>query len=128
MAGRITDAEENRFVLSSRFRKRLLAPGIPVDRIVLVLEEVRRLLTGQPVCVCWFGSCHSFSFFLSTAGDQRREQDHACQDPPVSRKHPHIIVLDLTNGKARLYAFPMVLLHPFGISFPALLLLALLLP
>ena len=41
MAGRVADAQENRLVLLARPGKGGRAPGIPVHRIVRVLEEVR---------------------------------------------------------------------------------------
>ncbi len=49
VAGGVTDRDEQRAVLLARAREGLLAPGVPVDRIVLVLEEVRRGLSGQAV-------------------------------------------------------------------------------
>ena len=53
MAGRITDAEEDRLVFRARLRERLVAPGKPVHRIVLVLEQVRRLLAREAVGGRW---------------------------------------------------------------------------
>ena len=49
VAGRVADREEDRLVLGLRPRERLGAPGIPVDRVVGVLEQVRARLAGQPV-------------------------------------------------------------------------------
>ena len=49
MASRITDTQENGFILAPRFFKRFLAPGIPVYRIELMLQEVRRFFPGQAV-------------------------------------------------------------------------------
>src|SRR5205085_586056 len=46
---RVADREEHRLVLAPRFRERLVAPGIPVDRVVRVLQEVRRRFFGQTV-------------------------------------------------------------------------------
>ena len=51
VAGGITDAQENRFVLRARLRKRLIAPREPVHGIVRVLEQIRRFLARQAVCV-----------------------------------------------------------------------------
>ena len=69
MAGRVADAQEDRPVLLARLGEGLLAPGIPIHRVVLVLEQVRRFLPRQPVrvgrrggggcsvtMVCTFGS------------------------------------------------------------------------
>ena len=40
VAGGIPDRQENRFVFAPGLRKGLLAPRIPVDRIVRVLQQV----------------------------------------------------------------------------------------
>ena len=40
VAGGVSDAQENRLVFLPGAGQRLLAPGIPVDRIVCVLEEI----------------------------------------------------------------------------------------
>ena len=42
VAGRIADAEKDRLVSVPRFGERVVAPFLPVQRVVLVLEEVRR--------------------------------------------------------------------------------------
>jgi hypothetical protein len=49
VAGRITDAEEDWFVLLAGAGERFIAPGKPVDGIVLVLEEVWRLFPGEAI-------------------------------------------------------------------------------
>src|SRR5207248_1643071 len=49
VAGRIADREENWPVVLVRERQGLLAPRVPVDGVVLVLEEVRRALARKPV-------------------------------------------------------------------------------
>ncbi len=49
VAGGVADGEEDRLVFLARLGERLLAPGIPVDRVVGVLEEVRALLGGEVV-------------------------------------------------------------------------------
>ena len=49
VAGRVADREEDRLVLGLRPGERLGAPGIPVDRVVRVLEQVRAGLAGQAV-------------------------------------------------------------------------------
>ena len=51
MAGGVADAEEDRLVLRSRPGESLLAPGIPVDRVELVLEQVGRFLARLTVGV-----------------------------------------------------------------------------
>src|SRR5581483_2304941 len=49
VTGRVADREEDRPVGLPRPGERLLAPGIPVHRVVLVLEEVGARLAGQAV-------------------------------------------------------------------------------
>ena len=49
VAGRVADREQNRQLPITRARERLLAPRIPIHRVVLVLKEVRRRLVGKPV-------------------------------------------------------------------------------
>ena len=51
VTGGITNREKYRFVLMPRFGKGVFAPGIPVHRIVRVLEKVRGLLVREPVRV-----------------------------------------------------------------------------
>jgi hypothetical protein len=49
VTGGVADREEDRLVLTPGLLERLLAPRVPVDRIVRVLEQVRRFLAGQAV-------------------------------------------------------------------------------
>jgi hypothetical protein len=49
VAGRVADGEEDRPVLTSRPLERLVAPGVPVDGVVGVLEEVGARLLGETV-------------------------------------------------------------------------------
>ena len=49
VAGGVADREQDRPVLVPRAGERLLAPGVPVDRVLGVLEEVRARLVRQPV-------------------------------------------------------------------------------
>ena len=51
IAGGIADTEEYRFVFLFSVLKSLRAPGIPVNWIVGVLEEIRRLLTDQVITI-----------------------------------------------------------------------------
>jgi hypothetical protein len=41
MTGRVADREEDRFILTARFGEGFLAPRIPIDRVMCVLEKVR---------------------------------------------------------------------------------------
>src|SRR4051794_20403268 len=49
VARRVADREQDRLVLLACARERLLAPRMPVHRVVLVLEEVGRGLLREPV-------------------------------------------------------------------------------
>src|SRR5690606_12942448 len=49
VAGRVSDRHEHRLVELLRARERLGAPRIPVDGVVLVLEQVRRGLAREAV-------------------------------------------------------------------------------
>ena len=49
VAGRVADREEDRLVLGAGAREGLLAPRVPVDRVVFVEEEVGARLTRQTV-------------------------------------------------------------------------------
>jgi hypothetical protein len=49
MAGRIADAQKNGLVFPARPAERLVAPRIPIDRIMLVLQQVRRLLAREAI-------------------------------------------------------------------------------
>ena len=51
VAGRIADREQDRLVGALGFRQRLRAPGPPVDRIVLMLKEIRAGLLGETIFV-----------------------------------------------------------------------------
>ena len=46
---RVADREEDRFVVSARFRERLVGPREPVDRIVRVLEQVGAARVREPI-------------------------------------------------------------------------------
>ena len=49
VAGRVPDREEDRPVQGARALQRLRSPGVPVDRVVGVLQQVRARLAGEPV-------------------------------------------------------------------------------
>ena len=49
VAGRVADRDEQRLLLVARAGQRLLAPRVPVDGVVLVLEEVGGGLVGEAV-------------------------------------------------------------------------------
>ena len=49
VTGRVSDRQEDGFFFGARLLEGFRAPGIPVDGVVLVLEEVRRGLAGEAV-------------------------------------------------------------------------------
>src|SRR4051794_30131345 len=49
MAGRVADAEEDRFVFLAGFRESFLAPGKPIDGVGLMLQQGWRFFACQPV-------------------------------------------------------------------------------
>ncbi len=49
VAGGITYGQKNGFVFFSRLVKRLFSPGIPIHRIMGVLEKIWAFFQGQPV-------------------------------------------------------------------------------
>jgi len=51
VTGRVTDREQDRPAGALGFRERLRAPGPPVDRIVLMLKEIRARLLGETIFV-----------------------------------------------------------------------------
>ncbi len=49
VAGRVADREQDRPLLAAGALERLVAPGVPLDRVLGVLEQVRAGLAGEPV-------------------------------------------------------------------------------
>ena len=66
VAGGITYREKDGFVFLARFGKRVLTPGVPIDRIMRVLKKVGRLLVREPVSVLEF-FCSARRCQVSTA-------------------------------------------------------------
>ncbi|MDC4225991.1 MAG: hypothetical protein MPW15_17510 [Candidatus Manganitrophus sp.] len=67
VAGGVADGEEDRLVLIFGLFKRLLPPGVPIDRIVRMLEEIRAGFVNEAIGVLvlihWF---YPFLFGLKT--------------------------------------------------------------
>jgi hypothetical protein len=55
VAGAVADAEEDGFVFAFGFFEGFFAPWVPVDGVVLVLEEVGGFFAGEPVGVARLG-------------------------------------------------------------------------
>ncbi len=51
VTGSITNGKEDGFILPCRTGKRFSPPGIPVNRVICVLEKVRTLFMDEPVMV-----------------------------------------------------------------------------
>src|SRR5262245_6540172 len=61
MAGGVANAEQNGFVLRLGLRQSFLTPGVPIHRIMGMLEEVRARLMNQAVGLSMF---HRVALFL----------------------------------------------------------------
>ena len=66
MAGGVADAEKDRLIFGFRFLQRVLAPGVPIHRIVGVLEQVGAGLICQAVGHT-FSNCNTNIMHHSTA-------------------------------------------------------------
>ena len=53
VAGGIADREEDRFILGTGLFERDIAPGIPIDGIGGVLEQVGAGFAGQAIALSW---------------------------------------------------------------------------
>jgi hypothetical protein len=49
MAGRVSNAQKDGFVLGSGFGKRFITPGMPINRIIRMLEQVWGIFVDQVV-------------------------------------------------------------------------------
>ena len=76
----VPDAQQHRHVALARLRERLLAPLLPVDGVVLVLEEVRRGGTREPVR---HGSCLPQTQGPRGVAATRRGREWAVRRSPV---------------------------------------------
>jgi hypothetical protein len=47
--GRLSNAEKDGPIFTVRFFKRFWPPGIPIDRVICVLEQIRRRLMDQAI-------------------------------------------------------------------------------
>src|ERR1051325_180827 len=90
MAGRITHAQKDRFVLAAGLVERFLSPGIPIDRVGSVLEKIRTFLPRKTI---GFTRNHRGIFiclndvaFRSHTGNGR---EHYAQNPETEMGHPH---------------------------------------
>jgi hypothetical protein len=52
MTGRISNAKKNRFVFGSSLGECRITPGVPVHWIMLVLKQVRALLSRESIRMC----------------------------------------------------------------------------
>ena len=86
MAGGIADREQDRLARALGFRQRLVAPGPPVHRVVLVLEEIGARLAREPVRSAVLAVCSTWgvaapSLKLNAASSAR------CGDPMSDATH-----------------------------------------
>ncbi len=87
VAGGVADRDEERHVTRARRREGLLAPGVPVDRVAGVREQVRALLAGEPVRRChgygWTLMCRTAGYCASASTMLRSEM--RCSEAMVMR-------------------------------------------
>ena len=76
VAGRVPDREEDGLLLRLRASEGFRAPRVPVDRIVLVLEQVRTLFAREPI---------GHGGTITPAGDQGFRRTRTNRPIPVSR-------------------------------------------
>ncbi len=77
----IADGEEDQLALLLGLGQRLGAPGIPIDRIVGVQQQVRAGLFGQAVGVLLLGRCLRRLLLGAAASPQRQPQERAERMP-----------------------------------------------
>jgi hypothetical protein len=63
VAGGIADTKEDRLVFSLGFLKSLITPGIPIYRVMGMLQKVGGFLVNQPVGEFRFGHWESSLFY-----------------------------------------------------------------
>ena len=107
VAGRVADAQENRFVFAPGLGESLLSPRIPVHGIVLVLQQVGRFLARKAVGMrgrmSGSGGGHGFSGFsfdcIFRRGAQGCERQH--QENLRPERHTSTIGQRCQPGKAQ---------------------------
>ena len=92
----VADGEEDRLVFCVRPAEGLLAPGIPVDRVVGMLEKVGTLLMDESV---WFPSGHSTPFLPLNGGYDKPSGGNIPLHAPESVHHPYTPRERYLNGK-----------------------------
>ena len=68
VAGRVPDREEDRLVLGGGARDRLVPPGVPIDGVGRVLEQVRARLAGEAVCRTGWGAHSGLRLPVASTG------------------------------------------------------------
>src|SRR5579884_1211705 len=78
VARRVADRQKNRLVLAARFFKCLRAPRKPIDRVVRVLEQIRRFFFREAICKFWGGWCGHVLGLGSAGKNKRAENNDEC--------------------------------------------------
>ena len=86
MAAAVTDAHEHQLVLRLRLGKGLIAPGVPVHRVVGVLQEIDRAFAREVVGRLTI----EVAFAVSAAADGQGEEEGDASDLDVWM--PHAVV------------------------------------
>src|SRR5204862_3962196 len=68
MTSRIPDAEKYRLIFRASLGESFIPPGIPIDRVMLVLKQIRRFLPREAVRVAMDSGWIRHNFSLLTFG------------------------------------------------------------
>src|SRR5205823_4384169 len=68
VARRVADRKKDRFVLAARAFERVVAPGMPVDRIARVLQEIWAALGGEAVHIDLYYRAMHMELAVQTSG------------------------------------------------------------
>src|SRR5687768_9824945 len=105
MAGRVTDTEKDGFVFGARLLEGFIAPGEPIDWIVLMLEEVGRFFAREAIGERWCVTlAHDGPLLLRRrrrmlfAGNTDCSQQNERRYPRGSKRHTGTIDLWRTRG------------------------------
>jgi hypothetical protein len=71
MAGCVTDTDEQHFVFGFGFFKRFRTPGIPIDRIIGMLKQIRAAFIYKVV-----GKFSMLDLAILGIASHRKKQDH----------------------------------------------------
>src|SRR6516165_12500734 len=90
VASGVADRKENRFVLPPGLLESFGSPGIPIHRVVSVLEKIRTLLVKETIRMLFSQrfsvSCHEVLIWQGLDQTSGRHSDHDEQSKPSERR------------------------------------------